>query len=195
MRIVLASKSPRRQELLRRIGIRFEVIPSNADEDSVPKDNPAAYVRKLARLKARTVANKVRTGIVIGADTVVYCGGRIIGKPADRKEAARILRLLGGRTHDVMTGVCIIEKPSGRIFTKVVSTTVKFRRMNPELIDWYLRTKEYAGHAGGYAIQGYGGLLVEWIRGDYYNVVGLPLLSVVEMLERAGVKLQDIQVK
>jgi len=181
--------------LLRKINIKFKVVPSNADEESIPKENPVSYVKKLARLKAGMVAKKVNEGIIIGADTIVYFDGKIIGKPTDRKDAARTLELLGGRTHAVITGVCIVEKPSGRIFTKAVRTMVKFRKMDPELIDWYLKTREYVGHAGSYAIQGYGAILVEWIRGDYYNAVGLPLTTVMEMLEDAGVKLQDVQVK
>lgn len=189
MKFILASKSPRRAELLRHIGMVFESVPSGIDEGAVEKTRPTAYVRKLAMLKAKAVAKGRKECVVIAADTVVVIGGQVFGKPKSREEAFAMLRFLSGRVHQVVTGVCVINKYSAKTATKTVTTRVKFKDLSNDLIRWYVGTGEPMGKAGSYAIQDKGALLVEWIRGDYYNVVGLPLVTLSSMLESTGAKL------
>lgn len=177
--LVLASASPRRREILARFVNRFEVIPSHASEECNLK-NPADYALELAQRKAREVYSRAG-GTVIGADTVVSVDGRILGKPRDREEAIGMLRLLSGRVHRVTTGYCIVH--NGGEITGTVTTEVKFRELDGDIIRAYVETGEPMDKAGAYGIQGKGGLLVEWIRGDYYNVVGFPLEIVWKLRE------------
>ncbi len=188
-KFILASQSQRRAELLRQIGLRFEVMASNVDEESVPKAKPASYVKKLAKLKAKAVAKGLGEGIVIGADTIVYLDGKIIGKPKDSQDASLTLSELSGKVHKVITGICIINKYTGKTATKSVATKVKFRDLDQNVINWYVGTGEPLGKAGSYGIQSKGAILVEWVKGDYPNVVGLPLTTLAMMLERMDVKL------
>lgn len=183
-RFILASESPRRMALLKQIGLEFEVMPSGIDEEEVEFSHPKAYVKKLAQLKAKSVAKKIQDGVVIGADTMICIGSKIIGKPRDREDAAATLRELSGRVHEVVSGVCVIDKSSGRAVTKASVTRVKFRDLNDGLINWYVGTGEPLGKAGSYGIQERGALLVEWVRGDYSNVVGLPITTLVDILEQ-----------
>ncbi|WP_258083969.1 Maf-like protein [Thermococcus thermotolerans] len=179
--LVLASASPRRREILARFLDKFEVIPSRASEECDLRD-PTEYALELARRKAWEVYNRVG-GTVIGADTVVSVDGKILGKPKDEEDAFRMLRLLSGRVHRVTTGYCIIHK--GTEIAGVVITEVKFRELDDEMIWAYVRTGEPMDKAGAYGIQGKAGLFVEWIRGDYYNVVGFPL-EIVWKLRQLG---------
>ncbi|NJE60211.1 Maf-like protein [Thermococcus sp. 21S7] len=177
--LVLASASPRRREILSRFIRKFEVIPSRASEEC-DLENPAEYALELARRKAREVHGRVG-GTVIGADTVVSVDGRILGKPGSRKEAFEMLRLLSGKVHRVTTGYCIIHKDTE--ISGVVITEVKFRELDDDIIEAYIETGEPMDKAGAYGIQGRAGLFVEWIRGDYYNVVGFPLEIVWKLRE------------
>ncbi|WP_297510917.1 Maf-like protein [Thermococcus sp.] len=177
--LVLASASPRRREILARFIRDFAVIPSNADEKCSLTD-PTEVALELARRKAREVYSRVG-GTVIGADTVVSIDGRILGKPGNEEEAYRMLKTLSGRVHRVTTGYCIIHS-SGEHCGKVV-TEVKFRELDDELIREYIRTGEPMDKAGAYGIQGLGGLFIEWIRGDYYNVVGFPMEIIWKLRE------------
>ncbi|NJE41694.1 Maf-like protein [Thermococcus sp. GR6] len=181
--LVLASASPRRREILGRFIKDFKVVPSNASEECSLTE-PRAYALELARRKAREVYNRVG-GTVIGADTVVSIDGHILGKPKSGEEAYRMLKLLSGRVHRVTTGYCIIH--GGEEVSGAVITEVKFRELSDELIWAYIRTGEPMDKAGAYGIQGRGGLLVEWIKGDYYNVVGFPL-EIVWKLRELGFK-------
>lgn len=184
LKIVLASGSPRRALLLKRLGIEFSVLPSDINEKNVKAVEPEDYVKDIASLKARSVSKKARKGIIIGADTAVVIGGRILGKPKDERDAFRMLRILSGKTHTVMTGVCVINKYTRDKKSISVSTKVRFRRLSNRMIKWYINTGEPMGKAGSYAIQGKGAVLVERIDGDYCNVVGLPLTALATILER-----------
>jgi septum formation protein len=177
--LVLASASPRRREILSRFIRDFHVVPSNAEE-RCSSGIPEECAIELARLKAREVHSRVG-GTVIGADTVVSVDGRILGKPGDEREASEMLKLLSGRVHRVTTGYCIIC--NGAEITGSVTTEVKFRELDDELIRAYIRTGEPMDKAGAYGIQGKAGLFVEWIRGDYYNVVGFPMEIIWKLRE------------
>ncbi|ASJ12926.1 Maf-like protein [Thermococcus thioreducens] len=177
--LVLASASPRRREILARFIDRFEVIPSRASEECNLED-PTEYALELARRKAWEVYERVG-GTVIGADTVVSIDGRILGKPRSEEEAYEMLKTLSGGVHMVITGYCIVHE--GKEISGAVVTEVKFRELDDELIWAYVRTGEPMDKAGAYGIQGKAGLFVEWIRGDYYNVVGFPLEIVWRLRE------------
>lgn len=189
-RIILASSSPRRIELLKQLGISFQVIPSGIVEASEFEDSSAADVAlQQAWAKARAVAEKHPEEIVIAADTVVCCDGEVLGKPRSWEDAARMLRKLSGKVHEVHTGLVLWQKSSQRRAEDVVTTRVYFRNLEEREIFGYLATGEPFDKAGGYGIQGYGSLLVERIEGCYYNVVGLPLARLGEMLKDFGVDL------
>ena len=174
-KIILASASPRRAELLHQIGLEFDVVVSGVAEDEVKEKDPIRLAECLALSKAHAVAASVEHGIVIAADTVVYLDEEFLGKPEDEQDAMRMLRLLSGRSHQVMTGVVIIKQPDMQTLCQVETTTVYMRSITEEEIRWYINTGESNDKAGSYAIQGYGAIFVERIEGDYFNVVGLPL--------------------
>ena len=184
--LILASASPRRQELLRSAGISFEVIPSDADEELEEGETPDEHVIRLARLKAVKVGEKHRTRWVLGADTVVVVDGRILGKPRDRREAEGMLEMLSDREHRVITGYCLLQTYSGKSRQGIVVSHVRFKELSPDEVRWYLDTGEPFGKAGGYAIQGKAAFMVKEVRGSYTNVVGLPLCEVVEALRELG---------
>ncbi len=185
--IILASASPRRAELLKRIGIAFRVVPSDVDEALEGDLDARSLALKLACRKAMAVAARYPGALVLAADTVVCCEGEILGKPEDHRDAARMLQLLSGRTHEVSTGVVLRREITGHHREEVVTTRVTFRRLSREEILGYIATGEPFDKAGGYGIQGYGALLVEGIEGCYSNVVGLPLARLGEMLREFGV--------
>ncbi len=185
-RLILASASPRRSQLLHGIGLDFEVIPSNVVEEEVNGADPADLVMRLAYAKAADVAGGIDHGLVIGADTIVVADGHVLGKPVDRDDAIRMLHKLSGKEHQVYSGVSVIDAGSGNSATEYEMTNVKFRTVSDEKIARYVDTGEPMGKAGAYAIQGIGGLLVESIRGDYNCVVGLPLGRLALMLESFG---------
>src|SRR5208282_2174725 len=190
VKLILASKSPRRAEILRNAGIAFEVQAAHVNEARRPRESAHTYVRRLAAAKARAVAEhlkrKKQHAIVIGADTVVLAQGKILGKPADVKEARRMLRLLSGRTHQVLTGVSMVSLPSGKEIHHVETTRVKFLKISTADIDDYIATGEPFDKAGAYGIQGIGGCFVASIDGCYFNVMGLPLARVWGMLRDLG---------
>jgi septum formation protein len=185
-RLILASKSPRRYELLKQMGFDFEVIPSRVAENFVKTESPEEHVIRLAEAKAGDVARENPDRWVIAADTVVYIGRSILGKPRDREEAAEMLRRLSGQEHRVLTGfsVCHLGKKKGN--QKAVETAVKVKGLTPDEIEWYVQTGELFDKAGGYAIQGIGSFMIKSIRGSYTNVVGLPLCELIQMLSRLG---------
>lgn len=186
-RLILASASPRRRELLARLGLSFEVHPSMVDETTFNYLPPALKVEKLALAKARAVARTLKEGLIIGADTIVVCDGRVLEKPQSTEEAAAMLFALSGRTHIVYTGVAVVRAPGNEAKSSHAATEVTFRRLTPQVIAAYVATGEPMDKAGAYGIQGRGALLVEGIKGDYFNVVGLPLVKVAELLEQFGV--------
>jgi septum formation protein len=177
--LILASASPRRSELLRAAGIEFTVRVADIDETVLPGESPGDYVRRLAREKAQAVAQAGE--MVLGADTTVVIGGEIAGKPVDAEDARRMLKLLSGQWHEVLTGVSLIR--SDQIISEVAVTRVKFVKLADAEIDWYVATGEPMDKAGAYGIQGYASRFVESIEGNYSNVVGLPVQLVYAMLE------------
>ena len=184
--LILASASPRRQELLRLASIPLEIIPSQAEERFLRGESAAEHVRRVARTKAMDVAEQHQGRWVLAADTVVEIDGQILGKPQDRREAEEMLRSLSRREHGVLTGYCILRGPSAEKREGMVISRVKFRALTAEEICWYINTGEPFGKAGGYAIQGKAAFMVQEVHGSYTNVVGLPLCEVVEALRELG---------
>ena len=181
-KLILASQSPRRRNLLAQAGIDFSVIPSNFNENSVKLSSPDVYVRQLAESKARDISEQYPASWVIGADTIVFIDGTILGKPGSRSEARTMLKNLSGKTHQVLTGYCVCCQNIDRFFSDAVKTEVCFKKLTEREIDWYIDSGEPFGKAGAYAIQGIGAFLVKRIDGSYTNVVGLPVCEVVEFL-------------
>jgi septum formation protein len=187
-RTILASASPRRKGLLEQIGLRFEVEPSDYDEEIVAGSEPHEMAGKLSLGKARAAGRKHRNAIIIAADTFVVFGDRILGKPHTNAEAREMLCALNGQAHSVITGFTVLDTESGKVLSGSVETRVHMRKLTLKEIDSYVRSKEPLGKAGGYAIQGLGAVLVERIEGDYSNVVGLPLSALAESLKEFGIK-------
>jgi septum formation protein len=189
-RIILASQSPRRRDLLTLIGIPHDVEPANIDESALPDEAPAAHCERLAREKAlagaRAAASATPDAVVIGADTIVVIDGRILGKPADEADARRMLALLSGRTHTVFTAVAVARGEA--LVSGVEDVAVTFRALDAHEIEAYVRTREPMDKAGAYGIQGYGATIVERIDGDYFAVMGLALVRLVRLLERVGLR-------
>ncbi|HEY6003776.1 MAG TPA: Maf family protein [Anaeromyxobacter sp.] len=181
-RLVLASQSPRRRELLEQLGVALDVRPAHVDEAVHPGEAASDYVLRIARDKARAVPGDV----VLAADTAVVLRGEVLGKPRDHAEARRMLSALSGTTHEVLSGVCV-RRTSVRIeASAVVSSAVRFARLSPAQIAWYVGTGEPLDKAGAYAIQGAGGAFVLGVEGSVSNVVGLPLAETADLLRRAG---------
>lgn len=185
-RIVLASASPRRLELLESAGIEFAVCAGDIDETALPAEEPRDHVVRLAREKAIYVAAKTEGRFFIGADTVVVCDGEIMGKPRDTADAERMLKKLSGIPHSVITGYAVFDKERNDALCDAVTTRVYFKHLRDEEIAAYIATGCPFDKAGGYAIQGGAAHMVERIDGSYTNVVGLPLCEVVETLWRIG---------
>jgi septum formation protein len=184
--LVLASASPRRLELLAQIGIVPDMVdPADVDETPLPRELPAAYVMRLARAKAAAAGPRHPGAFVLAADTVVACGRRILGKPADEAAARAFLELLSGRRHRIYCGVAVVD-PNGRIATRRVVSQVAFKRLSASEIAGYLATGEWRGKAGGYAIQGRAAIFAPWIAGSYSNIVGLPLYETAQLLAGLG---------
>jgi septum formation protein len=185
-RIVLASSSPRRIELLTQLGLRFETRSPDVDEEPRRGESPRALVARLARDKAGAVDGQLGGGsrLVIAADTIVVAPGgkRVLGKPRDRAEAARMLRAIAGKTHEVLTGYCLLAPEDSVV--RVVRSSVRIRKLSGAEIEAYLSTGESMDKAGAYAAQGHGAALIEEIRGSYTNVVGLPVAQLALDLEK-----------
>lgn len=184
-RIILASQSPRRRELLALIGISHDVRPANIDERVLPDETPANHAERLARSKAEFIASREPAAVVIGSDTIVVLDGDILGKPEDGADAARMLARLSGRTHTVLTAVAVTH--GGRTVSGVESVEVTFRPLTAEQIESYIATGEPMDKAGAYGIQGYGAVIVERVHGDYFAVMGLALGRLVGLLEEVGI--------
>ena len=185
-RLILASKSPRRYDLLKQLGLDFEVIPSKIEEDFVPNESPREHVIRLAEAKAMDVSNRYIDCWVIGADTIVYIDGQILGKPRNKEEAREMLRLISGKEHRVLTGISVRHSNKGKGECETVETAVRVKVLSQAEMDWYVRTGEPFDKAGGYGIQGIGSFMIESINGSYTNVVGLPLCELMQMLVRLG---------
>jgi nucleoside triphosphate pyrophosphatase len=187
--IILASTSPRRADLLAQIGVEFEVAPSLVTERPLRGEAPTDYIIRTARAKVVAVARSRDQGLILGADTIVVVDGQLLGKPADDADARRMLKLLSGRWHAVMTAVALYDSRSRREAADYEKTLVRFAHMTESEIDWYVATKEPMDKAGAYAIQGAGGLFVDEIAGNYYNVVGLPIPLVYRLARQLGFSL------
>jgi septum formation protein len=187
--IILASNSPRRRELLRQVGLTFTTDPADVDESILPGEDAEAYAVRVALDKARVVAGRVEKGIVIAADTIVVLGDLVLGKPADARDAERMLDMLSGRMHRVISGLAIVDAATEKTLTKAAITSVWFRDLTPGEIRSYVATGEPLDKAGAYGIQEKGALLVQKIEGCYFNVVGLPLSLLGDMLREIGLPL------
>lgn len=185
--LILASNSPRRRDLLQQVGFPFEVDPAGIDESVLPGETPEAYAVRAALDKARVVAARHGSGLVIGADTIVVAGGGILGKPVDRADAERMLGMLSGREHRVITGLAVIDAASRRERSGAAATRVWFRRIDPAELAAYAASGEPLDKAGAYGIQEKGALFIDRIDGCYFNVVGLPLALLGGMLKEFGV--------
>lgn len=186
LRVILASASPRRRELLALVGIAHDVRPAAIDESLRPGETPMGHAERLARAKARAVAEREPDAVVIAADTIVVVDGDILGKPRGVEEAAEMLRRLSARKHTVYTAMAVAR--GARTESAVETVTVTFRALTGEEIDQYVATGEPLDKAGAYGIQGYGATIVERVEGDYFSVMGLGLRRLVELLARVGVQ-------
>lgn len=191
VRLVLASGSPRRAEILRNLGVHFDVAPSPEAEPTA-EGSPTEAVLGLAEFKARQVARLHPDAVVIGADTVIDLDGAILGKPRGEADALQMLRLLNGRTHLVWTGVAVLA-PDGRLASGVESSKVHFTQLPDEVLLQYVRSGEPLDKAGSYGIQGRGALLVAQVEGSYHNVVGLPVQLLEQLMKRIGMSLWEFQ--
>ena len=180
---ILASASPRREDLLRSVGLMFKIIPAHVDEAYLEGESPSAHVKRLSRNKAQTIAAQYPEALVLGADTIVVIDGLILGKPKNKKQAREMLTRLSNRTHTVFTGFTLILSDAGILKTKVVRSSVQFKEIAPDEMDWYIHCDEPYDKAGGYAVQGRGAYFIKAIRGSYTNVIGLPLCEVLEELK------------
>lgn len=186
-RFVLASRSPRRSELLKQLGFDFDVIPSRVEEGWIQKETPQRQVIRLAEDKAQDVGRQYPNRWIIAADTIVCLDDFILGKPKNTEEAFEMLSRLSGQEHSVITGLSIHHFEKETAGHQAVETVVKMKSLTPVEMRWYVNTGEPFDKAGGYAIQGIGSFMIERIRGSYTNVVGLPLCELIEMLNRLGV--------
>ncbi len=183
-RVVLASSSPRRRDLLNLIGIGHDVRPADLDETYMVGEEPKAHAERLARAKAEAIAAAEPESLVIGADTVVVIDGAVLGKPRDAAEALRMLSMLEGRTHSVLTGIAAVWQ--GTLVSRIVSVDVTFKPLTGEELSSYIATGEPMDKAGAYGIQGYGATIVSRIEGDYFAVMGLSLVALVALINELG---------
>jgi septum formation protein len=186
VRVILASQSPRRRELLTLVGIAHEVRPADIDESVMPGEEPVPHCERLARAKAHVLAERHPEAVVIAADTIVVLDGEILGKPVDQADARAIIARLSGRTHTVFTAMAVAR--DGRTESAVEEVQVTFRPLSTEEIAEYVATREPMDKAGAYGIQGFGATIVERIEGDYFSVMGLGLRRLVALLERVGLR-------
>jgi septum formation protein len=185
-RLILASGSPRRRQLLDMLGLSFDVVPADVDETRFEGESPRSHAERLAREKAGAVAARFPGSVVVGSDTIVVLEDEILGKPRDEQEAEAMLLRLNGRTHMVMTGVAVAR--DGKVRSAVETASVRFRPFDEEFARAYIATGEPADKAGAYGIQGYGSAIVERVEGDYYAVMGLPIVRLLALLEAAGMR-------
>lgn len=189
--LILASSSPRRRDYLEKMGVRFVIMKPDADETIMVGESPSDYVARMAAEKAQIIADLHPGEVVLAADTIVVCHDMIIGKPTDREDAKRILRLLSGRTHEVMSAVCIIKDEVEKNF--IVTTEVTFAPLTEELIDTYVASGECDDKSGAYAVQGIASMFVAKVSGSVSAVVGLPICQVREALAEFGIKPRTVQ--
>lgn len=192
VQLILASGSPRRKELLEQLGLSFDIILSNADESLPNFTTPEEAVKELAYRKAKDVAERVKNALVIGADTLVVCDQKVLGKPENEDDAVQMLTHLQGRSHHVVSGIALIEVIKGemkRIHAEAKKTTVWMLPLSLDQIEWYIRTGEPLDKAGAYGIQGIGACFIDRIEGCYFNVVGMSLSLLNQMVQQMGYQL------
>jgi septum formation protein len=182
--LILASQSPRRAELLGRLGLSFEVLPAEIDESYFPHERPDAHAERLAREKATVVGSRHPESLVIGSDTIVVVDGDVLGKPRDGRGAVEMLERLSGREHEVCTGVAVAWR--GQVDSGLERVRVRFRELSATELEEYVATEEPLDKAGAYGIQGYGSAIVQSIEGDYFAVMGLPIVRTLDLLRRRG---------
>ena len=186
-RIILASASPRRKELLEKIGLKFEVDASNCVEEVDPALEPDELTRRISLTKAKSVAPRYKDALIIAADTIGVIGKKLLGKPHTADEARKMLAQISGKSHEVITGFTVLDTTTNKVFSGTVNTKVYIKKLTTQEIDAYVQTGEPLDKAGAYGIQGLGAVIVEKIEGDYYNVVGLPLSALAEVLKEFGI--------
>ena len=186
-RIILASASPRRKELLEKIGLKFEVDASNCVEEVDPALEPDELTRRISLTKAKSVAPRYKDALIIAADTIGVIGKKLLGKPHTADEARKMLAQISGKSHEVITGFTVLDTTTNKVFSGTVNTKVYIKKLTRHEIAAYVRTGEPMDKAGAYGIQGLGAVIVEKIEGDYYNVVGLPLSALAEVLKEFGI--------
>lgn len=187
-KIILASKSPRRKAILEQIGLTFDTVVSDFEEKIDTKLNPHKLAKKLSLGKAKSVAQKYNNAVIISADTFVIFNNEIIGKPKNKKDAKRILKLLSGKTHSIITGFTILDTDTKKSISKSVESKVVLKKLSNQEIDDYIKTGEPMDKAGAYDIQEKGAIFIKKIEGDYFNIVGLPIYPVTEELKKFGVE-------
>jgi septum formation protein len=188
-KLILASTSLRRAEILTAVAWPFQVVGSGVDETRLQSEPPASYVTRLAMEKAHAVASRISAGLVLGADTTVVTSGELLGQPQNAQDARRMLRLLSGQWHEVLTGVALVRAgPQNSSIVDHERTRVRFGDLSEAEIDWYVSTGEPMGKAGAYAVQGKAALFIEEIQGDYFNIVGLPIRLVYELVRKMQVQ-------
>ena len=183
MNIILASASPRRKEILENTNVKFKIMASSIEELRLEGESPCQMVMRLAFEKGIDIASRQKSDLVISADTIVVLDNTVLGKPKDEIEARKMITSLSGRTHQVITGISLINLDNNKKIIDYVISNVKFKNLSEEDINDYIRTKESLDKAGAYGIQGYGALLVEEIQGDYFNIVGLPISKLSDLLK------------
>ena len=188
-KIILASQSPRRKQLLEQIGLKFEIDPSNYEEDMTLKMEPAKLAEFLSLGKAKDVAERHKDAVIISADTIVAVDEEVFGKPKTPERSKYMLEKLSGRAHSVITGFTIIDTETNKQISKSVETKVYFKNLSEQEIDLYIATGEPLDKGGGYAIQRLAALFVEKIEGDYFNIVGLPIIPLAQELKNFGIKI------
>jgi len=191
-RIILASASPRRKELLEKLGLKFEVDASNCAEEIDPTLEPDELVRRISITKAKSVAQRHQDAVIIAADTIGVIGKKLLGKPHTADEAGKMLAQISGKSHEVITGFTILDTVTNKIMTGTVSTKVYIKKLTQQEIAAYVQTGEPLDKAGAYGIQGRGAVIVEKIEGDYYNVMGLPLSALTEALIEFGISVWGV---
>lgn len=184
MNIILASASPRRKEILENASVKFEVMASSIEELTLDGESPCQMVMRLAFEKGMDIASRKKSDLIISADTIVVIDNTVLGKPENEIEARKMITSLSGRTHQVITGISLINLDNNKKIIDYVISNVKFKNLSEEDINDYIRTKESLDKAGAYGIQGYGALLVDEIQGDYFNIVGLPISRLSDLLKK-----------
>lgn len=184
MNIILASASPRRKEILENASVKFEVMASSIEELTLDGESPCQMVMRLAFEKGMDIASRQKNDLIISADTIVVIDNTVLGKPKNEIEARKMITTLSGRTHQVITGISLINLDNNKKIIDYVISNVKFKNLSEEDINDYIRTKESLDKAGAYGIQGYGALLVDEIQGDYFNIVGLPISRLSDLLKK-----------